>query len=304
VRAKQRTLAGVNAKRLTVSGVFGALQAIAAERGAGSQDRKKEHIKRMLVVARGVEAKYLVRTLEANLRTGANLPTVLTALAHAVVLAMRGTESMSREAAEKDMPVAAQAMRSAWDRHPNLGHITAVLLDPAGGWRALERLCPVTTGIPVEPMLGQITNSFAAMAAAAAGGERFACEVKYDGQRAQIHRCRTGRVRIFSRHLQDCTDRFADVAALFQSDSMVGGEGTAASDSAPGYPAEFVIDAELVAVDRCDAARLLPMQMIGTAASRAAGPPADAAAIHVGICIFAFDLLGNFSIHTKFTVCI
>ena len=77
------------------------------------------------------------------------------------------------------------------------------------------------------------------------------------------------------------------------------------------FPEEFVIDAELVAVDRNDplGARLLPMQMLGTAASRSAQPArppggdgddgehdgggggGGEAQVQVAVCIYAFDLL-------------
>eukprot|EP01052_Picozoa_sp_SAG31_P002556 SAG31_NODE_91_length_26366_cov_6.792211_4_plen_1140_part_00 len=340
VRSSQRTLGGLGktAKPLTVRSVFGALQAIARESGQGSQDRKKECIKKILVAAKGVETKYIVRTLEANLRVGATLKTVLVALAQAVVLTppsacvhsgnpqMRRLDALvsptDRAAFERDMVAASVALRAAWDRHPDLDHLVAALLDTrfVHGWRALQGLCPVTVGIPVEPMLGQITSSFAAMAQQAATGRAFACEVKYDGQRAQIHRRGSdGRVFIFSRHLQDNTDRFADVAALFEdcSGAHIGsnldkhstedGAGSCPNNtnntsdiSCSGarhsqqlrYPAEFVIDAELVAVDRANPSRLLPMQQLGTAASRSAVPLSTSTnSLDVGVCIFAFDLL-------------
>ena len=207
VRSQQRTLnlGGAGGKRLTVRGVFGSLQTIAAESGSGSQDRKKQHIKKMIVLSKGVEVKYVVRTLEANLRVGATLKTVLAALAHAIVLTPPASQSpvspakssassagrpaaggVDRKAVAAEMAAAAKALREAWDRHPDLGHIVGCLLAKDGGWRELERVCPVTTGVPVEPMLGQITSSFDGMANEAAGGRRFACEVKYDGQRAQV----------------------------------------------------------------------------------------------------------------------
>lgn len=43
------------------------------------------------------------------------------------------------------------------------------------------------------------------------GGSPFLAEFKYDGQRAQVHGWKSGsgqvRVRVFSRHLEDMTDK-------------------------------------------------------------------------------------------------
>lgn len=83
-------------------------------------------------------------------------------------------------------------------------------------WAWLRDLCPLSAGVPIEPMLGQIARSFDAMAARAVAGERFACEWKYDGQRGQIHRLANGDVRIFSRHLQDSTSKMDAAAEIFR----------------------------------------------------------------------------------------
>lgn len=36
----------------------------------------------------------------------------------------------------------------------------------------------------------------------------FVCDFKYDGQRAQIHRDREGKIHIFSRHLENITEKY------------------------------------------------------------------------------------------------
>jgi DNA ligase-1 len=87
-RAKQRTLSTMMAPPppLTVRGVYAALRSIASESGTKSQDKKMATIKKMLVAAKGLEARYLMRTLQSRLRIGLTGKTVPVALAHAITL--------------------------------------------------------------------------------------------------------------------------------------------------------------------------------------------------------------------------
>lgn len=111
---------------------------------------------------------------------------------------------------------------SVADSSPDGGDNAVVLDDGDKCWERLKVLCPLSAGVPVEAMLGQITRNFDAMSARAVAGERFSCEWKYDGQRGQIHRMASGEVRIFSRHSQDTTDKMDEIAAMFRDDSPFG----------------------------------------------------------------------------------
>lgn len=66
------------------------------------------------------------------------------------------------------------------------------------------------TGIPLLPTLGSPTRSLDEIYERL-GSQPFSAEFKYDGQRAQIHGQRTPKgevfVKIFSRHLEDMTDK-------------------------------------------------------------------------------------------------
>jgi len=69
--------------------VFQALKEIAASVGTKSVDAKKARIMKLLVAASGAEATFLVRSLQGKLRIGLAEQSVLTALAHAVLLQVR-----------------------------------------------------------------------------------------------------------------------------------------------------------------------------------------------------------------------
>jgi ATP-dependent DNA ligase len=93
-RSKQKTLfsgsmfgaaaaAGAPKAAVTVKAVFGHFLSIARESGKSSQDKKVATIKKLMVNSNGMEAKYIVRSMQGKLRIGLAKQTVLVALAHA-----------------------------------------------------------------------------------------------------------------------------------------------------------------------------------------------------------------------------
>lgn len=120
----------------------------------------------------------------------------------------------------------------------------------------------------------------------------FTCEYKYDGQRAQVHLQENGKhpkpftflliqghlcasgcvycmcpllsavsfgfcpgaVKVYSRHSEDMTDKYPDVAHLM----------TQLQEKSQGQLKDLVIDCELVAVDRAQNNRLLAFQTLST----------------------------------------
>jgi len=206
-----------------------------------------------------VETKYVVRTLEGQLRVGSAKKTILKALASAFAFSLTalpktaqpdGRNIKQRKRLEAAMAAANTAVQDCFAQHPNLAdlcnalwqlkeakvnamasatacssvalNLPDVMDDGDRCWERLKVLCPLSAGVPVEAMLGQITRNFDAMSARAVAGERFTCEWKYDGQRGQIHRMASGEVRIFSRHSQDTTDKMDEIAAMFRDDTPSG----------------------------------------------------------------------------------
>lgn len=88
--------------------------------------------------------------------------------------------------------------------------------------------------VPILPMLAKPTASFAEVFERVEGA-RFACEYKYDGFRAQVHK-RGQELKIFSRAQEDMSARFPDVLGQVRA-ALVD----------PGI--DFVIDGEIVPVD-------------------------------------------------------
>ncbi|KAJ7947881.1 DNA ligase [Quillaja saponaria] len=241
---------------------------IAKEAGRDSQEKKKNHIKALLVAATDCEPQYLIRLLQTKLRIGLAEQTLLTALGQAAVY----SEEHSTPSPQIQSPLeeAAKIVKQAYSVLPVYDVIVPALL--SGGVWNLPNSCNFTPGVPIGPMLAkptkgvsEILNKFQDM--------EFTCEYKYDGERAQIHYMENGSVEIYSRNAEQNTGKFPDVVAAIPrlKKSSV---------------KSFVLDCELVAYNR-EKQNILPFQILSTRARK----NVVLSDIKVDVCIFAFDLL-------------
>ncbi|KAL5071716.1 hypothetical protein RYX36_022603 [Vicia faba] len=253
---------------LTITKVFNTFHSIVKESGKDSREKKKNHIKSLLLAATDCEPLYLTRLLQKELRLGYGEQTLLSALGQAALY----SEERSELPPEIHSPSeeAAKIVKQVYSVLPDYGKIVHSLLTD-GIWR-LPTTCVFTVGVPVEPMLSKpMTSVSEALNKFQDAG--FTCEYKYDGERAQIHYMDNGSVEIYSRNAQRNTEKFPDVVA-------------AVSRLKKGTVSSFVIDCELVAYDRAKQ-KLLPFQVLSTRSRKNVA----ASGIKVDVCIFAFDLL-------------
>lgn len=164
-----------------------------------------------------------------------------------------------------------EILRACWARHPNYNDLIPILLEIGISEDLLVR-CGVTLHIPLLPMLGNITRDLPEMLTKLQGRD-FACEYKYDGQRAQIHCDTNGTVSIFSRHLELITQQYPDLVSLVPRIKGCGVE-------------NFIMEGEVVAVDRATG----ELKNFQTLTNRARKDVA-AGNITVDVCLFAFDLM-------------
>lgn len=261
-RNKQTTLA--RPRPLTVRKVWAQFLAIAACPGRGQKQAK---ILALLVACRGAEAQYIVRALSGSLRIGLQQQTANLALAHAFARTDPGLERLAQ--GRDPRAAAADLVRQALSECPSYPTVVAALL--AHGVGGLPQHCALRVGIPVRPMLAKPTRGVSAVLDRMES-TAFTCEYKYDGERAQIHLSDDGKVRIFSRNLEDVTGKYPDIVARLAL-------------STAGV-ASCIVDCEVVAVNA--AGSILPFQVLSTRARRASGNPD---LIDVKVCLFAFDLL-------------
>jgi len=270
-------------KPLTIKSVFDSLVKIANTKGHGSVESKQRIVERLIQDARGAEeSRYIVRTLVQHLRIGAVKTTMLIALSRAFLLSrapaaqyeIRDQKALARLKKEElaDMHSRSEEIvKACFARRPNYNDLIPALLE-IGVCDELLLRCGLALHIPLRPMLGSITRDMGEMFAKLQGRD-FACEYKYDGQRAQVHCDENGHVTIFSRHLEVMTDKYPDLVALVPK---IRGEGVSS----------FILEGEVVAVDRASG----DLKTFQTLANRAR-KDVVIGAVTIDVCLFSFDLM-------------
>lgn len=235
---------------LTVLGVDSAFSQIGAVAGKGSAAERKRLVDELFVAATAEEQYFLVRLLSGELRQGA-LDGVM-------------TDAVARAAGVPVGEVRRAVMLS--------GSLAATAQAALGGGSAALARFGLQIGRPLKPMLASSEASIDE--ALARFGGQAAVEWKLDGIRVQAH-VADGVVRLFTRSLDDITDRLPEVvtalAALPVKDAVFDGELIALR--ADGRPYAFQDTASRVASE-VDAP---------SAAKQSAGP--------VPLSVFLFDVL-------------
>jgi DNA ligase-1 len=270
-------------KPLTIKSVFDSLVKIANSKGNGSVENKQRIVERLVQDARGAEeSRYIVRTLVQHLRIGAVKTTMLIALSRAFMLSRppdaafetRDQKALAKLKKEELADIYSrneEIVKACFARRPNYNDLIPALLE-VGVCDELLLRCGLALHIPLRPMLGSITRDMGEMFTKLQGRD-FACEYKYDGQRAQVHCDEKGKVTIFSRHLEVMTDKYPDLVALVPK---IRGEGVSS----------FVLEGEVVAVDR-DTGDLKTFQTLANRARK----DVVIGAVTISVCLFAFDLM-------------
>lgn len=211
LQKKPQTLVPVG--KLTIHELFEKLHKIGDITGTGSQDQKSNILVALLQKTSAKGAKYVIRITLGTLRLGAGDMTLLDALA----IAYTGDKA-NKEFLEK-----------AYNICPDVGIIAETLVKR--GLKGIEKI-DIHVGRPIKMMLCQRVEEIEEIAEKIPG--KFAVEAKYDGERVQAHKDRTGKITLFSRRLEDITSQFPDlVKELAQK---VEGK-------------EFVIEGEIIAID-------------------------------------------------------
>ncbi|RJE21705.1 DNA ligase, partial [Aspergillus sclerotialis] len=280
---KRQSFTLMKPKPLKIKGVYQSLMKIAMSKGTGSQEVKQRIVEKLLQDARGAEeSRYIVRTLVQNLRIGAVKTTMLIALARAFlyskpkdasfdVRGQRELAGLKKEELSELYNNAEEIVKASYARHPNYNDLVPSLLETGVTEELLVR-CGLQLHIPLRPMLGSITRDLSEMLTKLQGRD-FTCEYKYDGQRAQVHCDASGKVSIFSRHLEQMTEKYPDLVSLVPE---IRGDGVSS----------FILEGEVVAVDH-ESGELQPFQVLTNRAKK----NVDIADIKVNVCLFAFDLM-------------
>jgi DNA ligase 1 len=176
---------------LEIGDVVAFLDEMLATVGAGSAAERSRRIAAFFARATPAEADFLGRLLVGELRQGA----LAGVMSDAIALAAEVRPAPVRRAAMLAGDLATAARIALAEGEPGLAAV------------ALE------VGRPILPMLAS-TSPDPAVALSATGAA--SVEWKIDGARVQVHRSAAG-VRIFTRNLNDVTDRLPEIAAIAAS---------------------------------------------------------------------------------------
>ncbi|KAH7313347.1 DNA ligase [Stachybotrys elegans] len=289
-------------KPLTVRGVHQGLMEIATVTGNGAQGRKVNGIKKLLssADANGTgkvditkdkggpsEAKFIIRFLEGKLRLGLAERTVLVSLAQAVVF--HEAELKGNVPSTTDLEKGEAMLKTVYSNLPSYEVIIPSMLQ--SGIMQLSENCKLRPGVPLKPMLAKPTKAITEVLDRFEG-QKFTCEYKYDGERAQIHyvakdapeelsqtrpgaskEAAEGVASIFSRNSEDLSKKYPDILAKLHT--------WVKEDTK-----SFVLDCETVAWDVVEK-KVLPFQQLMTRKKK----DVKVEDVKVKVCVFAFDLL-------------
>jgi DNA ligase-1 len=179
-------------KELGVGDVFAQLLAIAKTSGDGSVEKKTTAFADLLQDLDSTSVKHLVRISLGKTRLGIGDPTVLDALALAIL-----GDRTQRKLLEK-----------AYNETSDLGLIGKTLC--SGGLSAVQKL-GVTVGRPIRSELCErLPNPVKVFEKMDKDGQGVHATPKYDGFRVQIHK-NGDDVRMYSRNLEDMTHMFPEL---------------------------------------------------------------------------------------------
>jgi len=196
-------------RKLTIKEVRRTLEVVAETVGYGSREKKQRLVETLLGSASPLEAKYLVKILIGEMRTGFY-------------------EGLMEQAVSKAFHIPQEIVQRASMIIGDIGEVAEI-----AGVEGIEGVSKIGFKIfrPVKLMLAQMASDVEE--AISEHGGRTAFEYKLDGARVQIHK-RENDVRIFSRRLTDVTKSLPDIVKLVQ-DNVKAREG--------------ILEGEVVAVD-------------------------------------------------------
>ncbi|MFQ6067958.1 MAG: ATP-dependent DNA ligase [Candidatus Bathyarchaeia archaeon] len=207
---KIRKQATLFQKQLTILEVHRAFEAIAETTGTGSREKKERLLATLLGSATPLEAKYIVKVLIGEMRTGFH-------------------EGLMELAVAQAFKVPLNVIRTASMLTGDIGEVATI-----AKIKGKEGLLKLGFKIfrPIKPMMAQMAATVAE--ALKEHGGKTALEYKLDGARIQIHKS-GNTVKIFSRRLTDVTESLPEIVELIQDEIKV---------------SEAVLEGEVIAVGK------------------------------------------------------
>jgi DNA ligase-1 len=184
-------------KPLTILEVRRALEAIAEIAGYSSRERKERLVEALFSQASSVEAKYLVKIIIGEMRTGFY-------------------EGLMELAVSKAFNIPFNDVQTATMLSGDIAEVAK--LAKLHGKEGVSKL-QLQVFRPIRPMMAQNCENLEEVLREHGGETAF--EYKLDGARIQIHKCNDN-IRIFSRRLTDVTESLPEIVELVRNHVKAG----------------------------------------------------------------------------------
>ncbi|MCW4045602.1 MAG: ATP-dependent DNA ligase [Candidatus Bathyarchaeota archaeon] len=228
-------------KPLTITEVRRNLEAIAETSGSGAREKKERLLTALLSQASPTEAKYLVKILTHEMRTGLH-------------------EGLMEQATAKAFDLPLTTVQKANMTLGDIGEVAATAKT-----KGKNHLFTLNFKIfrPVKPMLAQTASDINEALVQHNGETSF--EYKYDGARIQIHK-QNGKVQVFSRRLTDATSSLPDIVESIKNnivahEAILEGEVIATDNSGNPIPFQHLMRRFKRVHDIADAAEKIPLKL-------------------------------------------
>jgi DNA ligase-1 len=193
-KAKVRRQSTLFEKPLSILEVRRAFDSIAETSGSGSRERKERLLETLFSQASPSEAKYLVKVLMGDMRTGFH-------------------EGLMELTVSKAFDIPLETVQTASMLTGDIGEVAAVAREK--GREGVEKL-RFKVFHPIKPMMAKMAADVNETLKEAEGQE-LAFEFKLDGVRLQIHKADRN-VQIFSRRLTNVTESLPEVIQLVKDE--------------------------------------------------------------------------------------
>jgi len=196
---KTKKQKGLFEEKLSTEKVMRNLQKLVEIEGTGAVDLKIGYVVDLLLSATSEEAKYIVRTVLSDLKIGVG-PGILR---DAIVVSCFKPENI------EDKKVCIKAVQEAYDKATDFAEVFEKACKDE-----LEKI-KLVPGKPLKVMLFpkavDIEDAFRIL------GKPAAFEYKYDGFRVMINKPKDGKIKIFTRALEEVTKQFPEIVEYVES---------------------------------------------------------------------------------------
>jgi len=258
----------IKPKKITCEIFLKTLKEISLIEGNSANNKKIDKIRFLFNGARREDLKYITRILLSKLRIGLLEKTIINALAIAFTLKDFQNKKVIKK--EDDLENSNENLESEKEEaRKNIKKLKRFINERPDWEFVIQELFAkgfnnlfdsyISLFIPVMPVLAEPSKTISEIENRFLDSKVFADE-KYDGERAQVH-FNEGVCKVFSRNGEDSTSKWPDLTKELSEVVLKYNKNLELNNS---KIKNFILDGEIVAVDKQDNEKILSFQVLST----------------------------------------